>query len=183
MLFVISRFCVLFCLFAIVCMSKRHSGPAPQGGIAGPRPYPNHCLYPTKRELCPPSEDCAPKKVTGTVPLECSSRPETPKILVIPQNSWVKNFFLQISWWRLFFCFQPGIRGISHMLRSENLCFLFSLSAKFLCPSKIVYAPQSRNSGAGPGDTNDFILYDHAKYVILLVKLKIWLNSSCNLGL
>ena len=30
-----------------------------------------------------PSEDCAPKKVTGSVPLECSWRSETPKILVI----------------------------------------------------------------------------------------------------
>ena len=32
-------------------------------------------------------------------------------------------------------------------------------------------------------DTNGFILYDHAKYVILLVKIKIALNSSCNLRL
>ena len=32
-------------------------------------------------------------------------------------------------------------------------------------------------------DTNGFILYDHAKYVILLVKVKIVLNSSSNLKL
>ena len=56
------------------------------GGIPGPC-LPNHCLCPTKRELCllppPPSEDCASNKVTGSVQLECSSRPETSKILVI----------------------------------------------------------------------------------------------------
>ena len=32
-------------------------------------------------------------------------------------------------------------------------------------------------------DTNGSIFYDHAKYVILLVKVKIELNSSCNLRL
>ena len=32
-------------------------------------------------------------------------------------------------------------------------------------------------------DTDGFILYDHAEYVILLVKVKIVLNSSCNLKL
>ena len=32
-------------------------------------------------------------------------------------------------------------------------------------------------------DTNGSSLYDHAKYVILLVKVKIVLNSSCNLKL
>ena len=32
-------------------------------------------------------------------------------------------------------------------------------------------------------DTNGFILCGHAKYVILLVKVKIVLNSSCNLKL
>ena len=32
-------------------------------------------------------------------------------------------------------------------------------------------------------DTNGSILYDHAKYVIFLVKVKIVLNNSCNLKL
>ena len=32
-------------------------------------------------------------------------------------------------------------------------------------------------------DTGGSILYDHAKYVILLVEIKIVLNSSCNLKL
>ena len=31
--------------------------------------------------------------------------------------------------------------------------------------------------------TNGSFLYDHAKYVILLVKVKIVLNSNCNLKL
>ena len=30
-------------------------------------------------------------------------------------------------------------------------------------------------------DTNGSILYDHAKYVVLLIKVKIVLNNSCNL--
>ena len=38
---------------------------------------------PPKRERCPPSGDCAPKKATGSVPLECSLGSETPKILIV----------------------------------------------------------------------------------------------------
>ena len=33
------------------------------------------------------------------------------------------------------------------------------------------------------GDSNGFILYDHAKHVILFGKVKVALNSSCNLKL
>ena len=69
------------------------------------------------------------------------------------------------------------------MLRDENLCFLvFTLHKDFL-PLQNCLCPQSRYSGAGPGDTNNSTLYDHAKYVKLLVKVKIVLNSSCNLEL
>ena len=75
------------------------SGPAPRGAFRG-RASPN--------ENCAPrSEDRAPNKVTGLVPLECSSRLETPKILnITPEfvskdrsfaDSVVKNFFLWSS--------------------------------------------------------------------------------------
>ena len=40
-------------------------GPAPRRGIPGP--------CPPKQKLCPPSEDCAPKKLTGLGLLECKS--------------------------------------------------------------------------------------------------------------
>ena len=72
------------------------------------------------------------------------------------------------------------------MLRDENLCFLvftrYKVSVhpkKFIITSPLV----SRYSGAGPGDTNGSILYDYAKHMILFVKVKIVLNSSCNLEL
>ena len=51
--------------------------------ISGSCPPPNHCLWPPNEKYAPPSEDCAPMKATGSVPLECISGPETPKILVI----------------------------------------------------------------------------------------------------
>ena len=90
----------------------------------------------------PPNENCAPQKVTGSVPLECSSRPETPKILVITTEFEGKNrFFRRFCGQDLFFRFR--IRVISLMLRNENLSFWSSLSAKSLCPPKIVHAPPS----------------------------------------
>ena len=61
------------------------ASPAPRESIPG--------TCPPKRELYPPSEDSAPKKVTGPVPLECSSRPETPKVLVITPEFVSKNCF------------------------------------------------------------------------------------------
>ena len=70
------------------------------------------------------------------------------------------------------------------MLRNENLCFLVITLDKVFVPPKTSLCPlQSRFSGAGPGDTNDSILHDYAKYAILLVKVKIVLNSICNLEL
>ena len=49
--------------------------PAPRGAFRGRAP-PNDCLCPTKRKLCPPSEDCAPKKLTGPGLLECKLGPK-----------------------------------------------------------------------------------------------------------
>ena len=135
MVCVILRYCVLFCLFILVGMSKRYSGPAPRGGIPGP------CSLLKSRTACalpnencvPSNEVCAPKKVTGSVLLEWRSRPETPKILVITAEFMGKNHFFADFAVKTFF-FHPIIRGISRMLRDENLCFWSSLSTKFLCP-------------------------------------------------
>ena len=65
-----------------LCLAFR---PSATGGISWPCP-PNHCL-------CPPSEDCAPKKLTCSVLLECKSSPETPKILLITLKFVSKNCF------------------------------------------------------------------------------------------
>ena len=136
-----------------------------------------------------PNENCAQKKVTSSVPQECSSRPETPKLLVITPEFVGKNpFFLQISRWRPIFllCFHPRICRLLHVLRHKNLCSLVFTLGKVFVPCKNCLCPlppQSRYSGAGPGDTNDSILFDHAKYVTLLVKVRIVLNSSCDLEL
>ena len=68
-----------------------HSGPAPRGSFRGRAP--KSLLVPPKRELCPPSENCAPKKLTGSVLLECKSSPETPKILLITLKFVSKDCF------------------------------------------------------------------------------------------
>ena len=76
------------------------SGPEPREAFRGRASLNENCA--------PLSEDCAPKKVTGSVPLECSSRLETPKILIItPEfvsknrsfaDSAVKNFVFLFLW-------------------------------------------------------------------------------------
>ena len=88
------------------------------------------CAPPKRKLRPPPSEDCAPKKGTGSVPLECSSRSGTLKILIIaPEfvskirlvvDSAVKTFFTTF----FFSVFHSRIR-----------------ETKFLCPPKLVYAP------------------------------------------
>ena len=86
----------------------------------------------------------------------------------------VKTFFFTSEFVKFRKCFEM-----------KTFVFLVFTLDKVFVPPKIVYAPTppSRYFGAGPGDTNDSILYDHAKYVILLEKVKIVLNSSCNLEL
>ena len=72
----------LFNISRALCLTFRLSA---TGGIPWPCP-PNHCL-------CPPSEDCASKKLTGSVLLECKSSPENPKILLITLKFVSKNCF------------------------------------------------------------------------------------------
>ena len=96
------------------------SGPAPRGAFWG-RASPN--------ENCAPlSDDCASKKVTGSVPLECSSRLETPKVLIITPEFVSKNC-----------CFADSA--------VKNFLFVFMVvthafeEKKFLCPPKKLFMP------------------------------------------
>ena len=52
---------------------------------------PKSLLVPPEREFCSPSEDCAPKKLKGSVLLESNSRPKTPWLSL--QNSWARTVF------------------------------------------------------------------------------------------
>ena len=95
------------------------SGPAPRGAFRG-RASPN--------ENCAPlSEDSAPKKVTGSVPLECSSRLETPKILIVRIRE-QKSFFRGFCGEDFFFCFF----GFHSRIRGNKV---------FVPPKKIICAP------------------------------------------
>ena len=70
------------------------TGPAPRRGIPGPRSPKSLFVPPPTNENCAlPSENWAPKKLTGSVLLECKSRPKTLKILVITLNFVSKNCF------------------------------------------------------------------------------------------
>ena len=130
---------------------------------------------PPQTRIVPPSEDCAPKKVTGSVPLECSSRPETPKIQVITLGFESKDCFFFADFvlkthfcgvipefveicaffeFKSFFSLHPKIRGNSRIFGNEVFCFLvhnFGFEVlKFSCPPPPPPPPQSRYSGAGP---------------------------------
>ena len=48
------------------------------------------------RGCAPPSEDCAPKKLTGSGLLECKSRPKTPKLLFTTLELASKNCFFVV---------------------------------------------------------------------------------------
>ena len=155
--------------------TKNWFRPSATGGvIPGPCPPPNHCLCPPKRELCPPSEDCDKKKLTGSVLLECNSRPETLKILVITPELVSKNCcFVDFAIKTVCFCdFTPkfikicvyfGIKtffwgGLYPRFRQISLwtiLFVGPLSRiqrnkVFVPPLNLFMPPLSRYHGAGP---------------------------------
>ena len=130
----------------LICVQAQCHGGAFRG-----RALPNHCLCPPNKN-CTPSEDCDPKKVTGSVSLECSSRPETLKILIITREFVSKNRFVVDSAVKIFFIYlsfglHTRIREQEPILRGFCGEALFSLhtlefrESKFLCPPKIVWAP------------------------------------------
>ena len=148
------------------------SKPGATGGSSEPLP-PHHCLSPPKREISPPSEVSAPKKVTSSVPMECSSEPETPKILVIMgKNRFFANFAIntflsssQTSWNfahilqrrpLFFFGLHPSIFIILRIFRDEDLSLWSTLSnsreKSFCAFLKIVFAPPpSSHATLAPG--------------------------------
>ena len=162
------------------------------GGISDPC-HPNHCLCLPKREMCPPSEDCVPKKVTGSVPLECAAvlGLKPPKYWSLNQFFWARTVFFVdfamkiiflsspqnshiLRWRPFFFSLRPRICGIFRIFCDED--FFYGLHSrirgkKFLGSPKIVYAPspQSHYSGAGPAWHLHFFLK----------KKWCWLLSHC----
>ena len=94
----------LLCFHLSACMVMFLHQAQCDRGHSGAAPPPNHCLCLPRRELFPPSEDCATKKLTGSVQLECSLRPETLKILVIVPEVVSKNSFFVDFAIRSFFC-------------------------------------------------------------------------------
>ena len=64
---------ILLCHSSTTIVFVLSPDPAPRGGITGPCP-PKWLPMPPKRKLCPPSEECAPKKLTGSGLLEWKSR-------------------------------------------------------------------------------------------------------------
>ena len=67
---------------------------------------------------CPPSEDCAPKKLTGSRLLECKSRPKIPQLVFIALEFVSKNCVFVIF---------VNLRRISFKFWDEDLFFWSSL--------------------------------------------------------
>ena len=108
-----------------ICI-RNSAGTAPRGGILGPCP-PNHCLCPPNENCVPPSEDSAPNKLTGSVLLECNSRPETPEILVITQEFVSKNcVFRRFCNDTVCFCgFTPEFMKSCEYIGTKTFLFFF----------------------------------------------------------
>ena len=121
------------------------------GGILGPCP-PTRNVSP-KRGLCP-------KKVTGFVPLECSSGSETPKILIINpvfvgKNRCFADFAMKTFF---FFALHPRIRRIMWYAYFAKMTFFFLVftfefegSIFLFPPKKIIYAPLPDHATLAPG--------------------------------
>ena len=151
---------------------RGHSWPCP----------PNECL-------CPPSEDCAPKKLTGSRLLECKSRPNIPKSVFTALEFVSKNCVfvnlrrISFKFWDedLFFWSSLQISSkIAKILRRQpefveilgrrpffsffglHLFRLIHTRINFSCPQKFLSVPphpQSRYPGAGPALSNTFGKY------------------------
>ena len=99
----------------------------------------------TKNFPFPPSKDCASKNITCSVPLECSSWPETHKKLVINPVFVGKNrFFADFAKIFCFLVFTPQFVEFRAYYAMKT--FFYGLHSrirgkKFLCSPKIVYAP------------------------------------------
>ena len=113
------------------------SGPAPRGGIPGPFP-PNDCLCPPNRKLYPPSKDCVPKKLIGPGLLECKSRLETRKTVLIALEFVSKNFFVWThtelhETWRIFW--------------DEELFFFYFVFTSEFVDNRTIFEMKTRSCG------------------------------------
>ena len=152
------------------CAAK--PGPAPRGGIPG--------LCPPKWLLVPPAtEDCAPKKLTGSELVECKSRLKTPELVFTARihTGFHKTFGTKTFFFLVFIKeFQENRKNFKTITRicvifcTENLFFglhLFRLIhtrinfscpralleftwINFSCPQNLFIFPQSRYPGARP---------------------------------
>ena len=98
---------------------------------------PNHCFCPPNENCAPPpppSEDYAPEKLSGSVLLECSSRFETPKILVITPEFVSKNCFFRrfCNKGCLFLWFHPGILEILRIFLGKDRFFFLVFTSDFV---------------------------------------------------
>ena len=145
-------------LFLSIGKDQKKDFNRPGGGIGG-RGRHSGAFPPNENFAHPSSKDYAPKKVTGSVPLKCSSRPETLKILVVTlefvsKNCFFADFaiktlfcgtipkivkiraFFQMKVFFFFLVFTPELVKI----RNENLRFLVHTlefgALNFLCPPK-----------------------------------------------
>ena len=123
---------------------RSSSGPAPRGRHFGAVP-PN--------EICAPqSEDWTPKKVLGSVPLECNSMPGTLKILVVTPEFVRKNcFFADFAINTFFFVVPPQkLWKFVYFLKGRPFIYLFIFlvfTPEFVeirDENLLVFGPQSR---------------------------------------
>ena len=134
---------------------------------------PGPLLFKILRMLLPPSEDCVPKKVTGSVLLECTAGLglTPPKYWPLNQYFWARTFFFadfamkiiffvftqkfaHFAMKTFFFTLRPRIRGVSRIFCNEDLFYgLHSriLGKKFWGYPKNCFCPLPQShSGAGP---------------------------------
>ena len=119
----------------------------------------NFEAVPPKREMCHLSVDCAPKRVTSSVPLECSSGSKTPKILIINPvfvgtNRCFADFAMKTFF---FFALHPRIRRIMRYAYFAKMTFFFGLHFRirekyiFVPPQKKKFMPPPNHATLAPG--------------------------------
>ena len=117
------------------------TGPAPRVGISGPCP-PKSLLVPPQTRIVPPKRGLCPKELTDLVLLDCNSRPETPKILVIIPEFMSKNcFFVDFAIKTVCFCgFSPEFMKI-RIFTSEfvEFCTFFAMKTRICGTSRIFW--------------------------------------------
>ena len=111
----------------------------------------------------PPSEDCAPKKLTGSVLLECKSSPETPKILLITLKFVSKNcFFVDFAMNTDCFCgLTPEIMKLRVYFGTKTLIlFYFLLFTSEFVEIRTIFEMENRIcENAGTFSDEDFVFF------------------------